>query len=403
MIDGPEANAPPHPISGREIDMAPAASERADQLQNVVMRQRIQTDCPYPRWYNHRAAYGEMPTAVESWPPPFNHCAMAAPPLTHHDILELAAPFSRRGRHVDLAASDRMQRMLLFKPVDHPGDGPSPATREILTLESLGTGTCRLTRTLTRSGSPPATLTVMGQDPEELLALVETVPPQDQFRAGPGYVIARSYSLEAVKDASAGALPALRPVMTQGVAQVEGLKLTLGVPSTRRVAADLQLTPNPGETLELPEDLLAVLGWDWARMIRNTDGWRSKRRLRGGALARTRTAEAALEKAAAHLAKTLAAPTARFHEEWAAARWGVFFRRGIPVLMILLLLIIIAAIPHKFAQGNPSLFVVGFHIPTLLIALSFCLQELPTYEIPPIPRPAPSPHWRRPLAVSAPV
>jgi len=329
---------------------------------------------------------------------------MAAPPLTHHDILELAAPFSRRGRHVDLAASDRMQRSLLFKPLDHPGDGPCPVTREILTLESLGTGTCRLTRTLTQSGSPPATLTVMGQDPEELLALVETVPPQGQFRAGPGYVVARNYSLEAVQGTSAGAArQGLALVMTQGVAQVDGLKLTMGVPSTRRVAADIQLSPSPGESLELPEDLLAVLGWDWARLIRNADGWKSKRRLRGGALARTRTAEAALDKAAAHLAKTLAAPTARFHEEWGAARWGVFFRRGIPVWTLLLLLAIIAAIPHNIARGNPSLFVVGFHIPTLLIALSFCLQELPTYEIPPIPRPARAAQWRRPLAMSTPV
>ena len=64
-----------------------------------------------------------MPTAVESWAPPLNHGSMAAPPLTHHDILELAAPFSRRERHVDLAASDRMQRTLLFKPLEHPGDG----------------------------------------------------------------------------------------------------------------------------------------------------------------------------------------------------------------------------------------------------------------------------------------
>jgi hypothetical protein len=146
-----------------------------------------------------------------------------------------------------------------------------------------------------------------------------------------------------------------------------------------------------------------VLGWDWARLIRNADGWKSKRRLRGGALARTRTAEAALDKAAAHLAKTLAAPTARFHEEWGAARWGVFFRRGIPVWTLLLLLAIIAAIPHDIARGNPSLFVIGFHIPTLLIALSFCLQELPTYEIPPIPRPARAAQWRRPLAMSTPV
>jgi len=321
---------------------------------------------------------------------------MNALPLTHHDILELAAPFSRGGRHVDLAASDRMERRLLFKPLDHPQEGDCPETREILKLESLGTGTCRLTRTLTRRGGPPATLTVMGQDPGELLALIESVPAQDQFRDGPGYVIARSYSLESVKDD-----PVMRPIMTQGVAQIEGLTLTMGVPSTRRVAADIQLTPTPGETLELPEDLLAVLGWDWARLIRNADGWRSKRRLRGGPLARTRTAEAALDKAALHLAKTLAAPATSFHEEWILARWGAFFRRAIPVLTLLLLFMIIAALPHAVVTGNPSLFVVGFHIPTALIALSFCLQELPTYEIPPVPRPARDPRWRRRLGVSA--
>jgi hypothetical protein len=328
---------------------------------------------------------------------------MPAPPLTHHDILELAAPFSRRGRHVDLAASDRLERTLLFKPVDHPPDGPSPGIREILKLESLGTGTLRLTRMLTRNGSPPATLTVMGLDPGELFALMDTVPVQAQFRVGPGYAVARSYSLEPVKGASAGAATVMRAVMIQGVAQVEGLKLTMGVPSTRRVSADLQLSPSPGESLELPEDLLAVLGWDWARLIRNTDGWRSKRRLRGGPLARTRVAEAALDRAAQHLANTLSAPTARFHEQWVAARWGVFFRRAIPVLTLILLLIIIAAIPHSFASRNPAMFVLGFHIPTALIALSFCLQDLPQYEIPPIPRPSRAAHWRRRLAMSAPV
>jgi hypothetical protein len=332
---------------------------------------------------------------------------MNALPLTHHDILELAAPFSRGGRHVDLAASDRMERRLLFKPVDHPRDGGCPDTREILTLESLGTGTCRLTRTLTRRGSPPATLTVMGENPGELLALIESVPPKAQFRDGPGYGIARSYSLESVKGASAGAASAgaaavMQPIMTQGVAQIEGLTLTMGVPSTRRVAADIQIAPMPGETLELPEDLLAVLGWDWARLIRNAEGWRSKRRLRGGPLARTRTAEAALDKAALHLAKTLAAPATRFHEEWFLARWGAFFRRAIPVLTLLLLFLIIALLPHSVVTGNPSLFVVGFHIPTALIALSFCLQELPTYEIPPVPRRARSAQWRRPLAMSVP-
>ena len=44
---------------------------------------------------------------------------MARHPLTHHEILGLIEPFTRRGLHVDLAASNRIERRLLFKPIVH--------------------------------------------------------------------------------------------------------------------------------------------------------------------------------------------------------------------------------------------------------------------------------------------
>jgi hypothetical protein len=72
--------------------------------------------------------------------------------------------------------------------------------------------------------------------------------------------------------------------------------------------------------LELPEDLLAVLGWDWARLVRTADGWKSKLRLRGNLSRRSDRAEAALDRPAVHLARTLAEPPARFHDTWRAAR-----------------------------------------------------------------------------------
>ena len=53
-----------------------------------------------------------------------------APPLSHHDVLTLVAPFSRRGRPIDLAASDRGARKLLFRPVEHPAADGRPALRE---------------------------------------------------------------------------------------------------------------------------------------------------------------------------------------------------------------------------------------------------------------------------------
>ena len=48
-------------------------------------------------------------------------------PLTHHEILRLIEPFTRRGRHVDLSATDRIERRIVFKPVVHGGEMPACA------------------------------------------------------------------------------------------------------------------------------------------------------------------------------------------------------------------------------------------------------------------------------------
>ena len=118
---------------------------------------------------------------------------MASTPLSHHDILALVEPFTRRGRHVDLPASDRMERRLRFKPVEHAGE---PALLDTLQLDSFESGSFQLTRTLSRCDSLHATLQIGGPDPAALLAQVEAVAPPHQFVAGPGFVIARSYSLQ---------------------------------------------------------------------------------------------------------------------------------------------------------------------------------------------------------------
>jgi len=40
----------------------------------------------------------------------------------------------------------------------------------------------------------------------------------------------------------------------------------------RSVAGDITLTPAHGSRFDLPENLLAVQGWDWARVLRNREG-----------------------------------------------------------------------------------------------------------------------------------
>jgi hypothetical protein len=190
---------------------------------------------------------------------------------------------------------------------------------------------------------------------------------------------------------SASGVPAL---LTLGEIRLEGLTLQLTVSVVRGVAGELQLTPHPGVVLDLPQDLLAVLGWNWARLIRTPSGWRSKLRMKGAAAGRTARAQAALDTAAAHLASTLAEPPARFHERLRAARWGVVLRRGIPTLNVLVLLVVVLLMPKLDTSFGSGLWMLMYHVPTVLIALSFCLQELPQFEFPPLPRRSRALSWR---------
>ena len=233
---------------------------------------------------------------------------MPPPPLTHHQILGLVAPFSHSGRRVDLAASDRLARRLHFQPVQHAADGETPALTETLQLDCPEGGHHRLTRLLAPDAGPPATLQAMGSDLARLLAEVDAVPRSRHFQAGPGWHIARSYTL--VPTAHGGTPLAS---FSQGDLWLDGLQFSLRVMDVKNVAGDITLRPAPDERLDLPEDLLAVMGWNWVRLVPATEGWTSKLRLRGSGTARTQAAERALLQAAQHLSAVLAAPPARYH------------------------------------------------------------------------------------------
>lgn len=312
-------------------------------------------------------------------------------PLTHHEILELVEPFARSGRHVDLPASDRINRRIRFRPVLHPAAGTGlPALAETLELESLGTGTCRLTRSLAPQGpataAATATLQTMGSDVAALLATIDAVPLSRHFSLGSGYTVVRHYMAHGN---AAGAVA----VLHRGLVQLDGLTLTMTVSPVKGVSAEFELAPAAGELPALPQDVLAVLGWDWARLVKKAGGWRSRLRLRGAAAKRTATAEAALLRAAEHLARTLAESPARFHERHLRARWAVVFRRGIPTLTLLSLVALVLGMPHLDVGERPGLALMLYHVPTLLIALSFTLQELPQFELPPLPRRSTADGW----------
>ena len=332
---------------------------------------------------------------------------MDAPALTHHEIIELVEPFTRRGRHVDLAATDRASRKLVFKTIEHP---PTTAhetgLRETLSLDCRNTQRFVAERCLVHASGLHATLQATGPDAGELLARIEAVPAAQHFRTGDGCVIARSYEWltgEAAQRERSGTSTA-DLFLSRAVAQLDTLTLTLALrmPGWRNVAGDFTLAPRRSDRPELPEDVLAVLGWDWARLLRDKTGWTSKLRLRGRALRRSRTAEVAIERAAQHLVHTLAMPPAQFHDQHLRARWGVVFRRAIPTLTIVLMVGGALGLLFFADRNKSGLWVAALnYVPPLMLAIAFSLQELPRFEFPPWPRRSLASDWRQPTSAAA--
>ncbi len=326
-------------------------------------------------------------------------------PLSHHAILALAEPFARSGRPLDLVASDRAARRLVFRPV--PVDaGPGRASQTLLTLDCAASSGCSLTRETTPPNSPAARLVADGPDPGTLLARIDAVDPACQFQRGPGYCIAMTHRLVASASGGSGLLLTSAEAWLHALAPLR-LVLTFHLPAQPGQPADLLLTlaNPPGDTtsnsatpdaatIHLPDDLLAVLGSAWRRLDRHGDGWRSSLQLRGRDLARSQCAQARLLASVQHLARTFAAPPQQFHRAQRGARWAVALRRAVPLLVSLGLIAGAVALPRLGIGKDSKLLLALLNAPPLLLILFFSLREMPRIGIPPIPRPLPATAWR---------
>jgi hypothetical protein len=324
------------------------------------------------------------------------------PPLTHHDILRLVEPFARAGWPVDMAATDRVARRIVFRASDIGIEAtPGQAWSCWLELDNRSEDYFVLRRVLRHPDGPRAELEADGKDPAALLTRIHAVPPARHVSAGPGWLTVRSYDTDIPRGqraVTAQAGDAIGPplVMTQAQVIVPGLTLHIRIklPALRGVPGDLTLTPAPGTRPALPDDLLAVQGWDWARLVPDAQGWTSKLRLRGPVLRRSRTAERALEQVGAHLSRVLAQPPAHFHDSHRWARWGVVLRRGIPSLTIVLMIGGALSLPHWIDPEKAGLWMALHYLPIALLALAFQAQELSRFEIPPLPRRSTAPSWQ---------
>lgn len=330
----------------------------------------------------------------------------SAAPLTHHEILALAEPFSRAGRRVDLAASDRAARCIAFRPVDHPARASEmPALRETLTLSQLDWGAWRLLRTLAvldpagRDGlaakAPAALLEAVGDAPGELLARVQAVSFALQVQAGPGWTIALEQSVQApgsrqARVNAAGEGPA-DLVLQRGHVRVDGLTVTMDVPRLRGISAELALAPDA--PMPLPDDLFEVLGRGWGRIEKRAAGLCAPLRLRGRGRSRYRDAELKLRRIGSHLAQTLAETPAQWQRRLSRERWRVVLRRTEPLLVCAALLAGVALVPWPLIGDDSLVRMMILSMPPLLMAGFFCLRELPRLELPRPPRPIAAERW----------
>jgi hypothetical protein len=157
---------------------------------------------------------------------------MTAPPLTHHEIVRLVEPFARQGRHVDLGASDRTARRIVFKSRELAAEpAGSPPWRESLELDCRSDSRFVLLRTVAGPGGATATLQASGPEPAELLARIDAVAPARHFSVGAGYVVARSYDTALPSGVRAPVTIGAPPlVLTRAQLQVEGLTLAFQPP-----------------------------------------------------------------------------------------------------------------------------------------------------------------------------
>ncbi len=318
----------------------------------------------------------------------------ALKPLTHHEILSLMAPFTRRGRHADLQASTRADRRLAFKPIEHgPTEERPVALREVLSLQVPESGPLRLVRTLTEASGLDSSLSAEGPDADQLLTQIESVPIQRQFRMEGEILVARSYEVDSPEDGQPGASGSARTLITGAKARIAGVTLEMKAERFNHHTVELRLTAAPGTKLLIPEDLVAVLGWSWRPVREFVSYWRGGIDVAPKEPRHTADIESKLRRTVLHLARTLDGPPARFHPRHRRARWRVAFQRAIPLSIGLGIVALTPAVQWLDLDDGSILRMLIFHAPPLMLAGLFLLRELPRIEVPPIPRPLTNQAW----------
>jgi hypothetical protein len=324
-----------------------------------------------PSWWARWAELSQR--AAPNVPAPAAPDAPAHAALTHHQLFALIAPFARDGWVLDKTASDRARRHLVFRRDAAACDAATPT--DTLELDGAPGAPLALTR---RSGEPnglQATLRAEGRDAAALLARVQAHDTAAQFEVVAGHRVAWSRRLD---DGAASG-----PVSVAAEWRSPWVTLALRIPPPPARSAPLEIVACVPGVAALPDDLLAVLGWDWSPLRANAPGrWSGRVRLRGHGAAREREARRKLHALTRHLAATFDAPPARYHERLKVRRWGVLARRALPQAALLVLALDVAAATRLRAQADSPWTVLLLLVPALLLGLYLLRSEQPSFEWP---------------------
>ena len=304
------------------------------------------------------------------------------PPLSHHAILALMAPFSAAGWALDLPASDRAARRLVFRPAAHPAGAHHAALTETRELRDTARG-WQLTRRLQPEGEGALAAEVLADEgePAELLAAAAAIAPAELFTPEGAALALRCR-------------PGQPPQLRAAKARVAGLALACTVSGVKGYPMELVFTKPEGDARRLPDDLLEVLGRGWSRLVPLRTGWETSVMLRGSGPERSAHARERLALALRQVAQVLGEPPARFHERFAARRWRIGLLRGVPVAFGVAIVALAFAVRDTGSRAEALLGALANLVPPLLMALFFLRREMPRIELPRVPRRPADDSWQ---------
>ena len=316
--------------------------------------------------------------------------------LSHHAIMSLVRPFSRRGYTVDLSASDRDRGVLIFRPVALPAEPDGrPALRCVLRLERVHRAKVRVSRTLQADDGQVATMTAEGDDPAVLLDTVERVDPDRQFHVIDAGLITRSYWAEVWgEDAPRRGLRRKKTALPRLIkAEARMGVLRLSAAETDKGRFEVSLIAERGCTLHLPMDFLAVMNWRWRPLRRQNDAlWLGSLKLPLWEPHRTAELETQLDAAVEHVVETLDASPVVFHHRHRGRRWRAAFQRLLPLLYICAMVLSLT-LAIKFLPRTRLVHMILSNLSILAIGAFVLLDRAYRVEIPAPPRPLTEPRW----------